>query len=132
MIRKIKQSPKYDKSLKNAKKAFQNRPGYYEQAMKDFDAVTSLLKTDKPIPPRYKDHFVYMDGNIEIRELHLVSKGSNCLLMYSKYRENNEDILYIVGIFTHAKMNRVLHGSILLIDLPEETVDMILAGKLDY
>ena len=132
MIRKIKYSPKYDKSLKNAKKAFQNKPGYYEQAMKDFDAAVSLLKANKPIPPRYKDHFVYMDGNVEIRELHLVSRGSNCLLMYSKYRENNEDILYIIGIFTHDRMNRVLLGSVLLIDLPEETADMILADKLEY
>ena len=132
MMRRVDHSTKYKRSLKDAEKAFQNKPGYYAKAIEDYKSVIKLLRADKPIQSRYKDHFVYRDGDRDIRELHLVSRGSNCLLMYSKYRENNEDILYIIGIFTHAKMNRVLHGSVLLIDLPEETVDMILAGKLEY
>lgn len=135
MLREIEYGSKYTKYTNNIYKKYQNRKSDIKQLDEDFDLVIDLLREDKPIPKRFKDHKVANNSafGTQIRELHLISYGSNCLLVYTKYiNDLGTHILHLYAITDHDGMNKILHGSILLIDLPEETVDMILAGKLDY
>lgn len=129
MRRTSETGPTFDKYTEKCKKKYRHIKGYISKIKADYIFVVNLLEQDLPIPDRFKDHKVDTDsfGN-HIRELHLVSYNSDCLLVYKKY----DNILYQYAITDHNGMNKILHGSVLLIDLPEETVDMILAGKLDY
>lgn len=128
-MRDIKYDPKYKSYTADFREKHRHIKNYIKRLDKDFEKVSALLANDQPIPPKYKNHKVGEDefGN-HIRDIHLVARGSDCILLYKKY----DNTLYFYAITDHDGMNKILHGSVLLIDLPEETVDMILAGKLDY
>lgn len=123
MIRTLKLSPSYQKSLDDTYSKNRHVPGLNKKINKDLDFVVGLLRADKPIPRKYKDHKVGNDGNIPVRELHLTSRGSNILLIYKKY----DNILYLALVTTHSGMNHFLHGFVkddLLLD--EEVVQLVL------
>ena len=82
MTRIIKLSPSYQKRLDDTYSKNRHVPGLNKKIKKDLEFVVALLKEDKPIPPKYKDHKVGNDGNIQVKELHLTSRGSNILLVY--------------------------------------------------
>lgn len=123
MIRKIEYGNKYKKMTKDTYDKYQHIKGYNKKIDADLAFVLDLLSQDKPIPARFKDHKVGEDGNIPIRELHLVARGSDCLLVYEKYSLNNEPILYVFGVTDHDGMSKILHGSVLLIDLSDDELE---------
>ena len=135
MIRTIERGTMFDRYTDKCYKKYQNRKNDIRKIDKDLDFVTNLLKQDLPIPPRFKDHKVADNSEFgtQIRELHLISYGSDCLLVYTKYTNKlGIPMLYYYAITDHDGMNKILHGSVLLIDLPEKTVDMILDNRLTY
>ena len=83
-MRHIEKSSRFESSLSDTIEKYRHNKKQVKKINDDLETVINLLKQDLPIPKRFKDHKVGDDGNIPIRELHLISYGSNCLLMYEK------------------------------------------------
>lgn len=120
MIREVKWSAFFDSYTSKHYDKYRHIKKYVKKIDKDAEFVINLLKQDKPIPPRFKNHKVDEDseGN-DIRELHLVARGSDTLLIYKKYA----NILYLYAITDHKGLNKILHGSVLLIDLSDDELE---------
>ncbi len=113
-MRDLCYDPKFAKLTKACKMKYRHIKKYVDKIEEDFTIVLNCLLNDKAIPEQFKDHKVGNDtlGN-QIRELHLVAKGSDCLLVYKKY----DATLYLYAITDHEGLNKLLNNTILLIDL---------------
>ena len=126
-MRHIEKSSRFESSLSDTIEKYRHNKKQVKKINDDLETVINLLKQDLPIPKRFKDHKVGDDGNIPIRELHLISYGSNCLLMYEKYTIKDKKILFLITVTDHKGMNHILHGFTeddLLLD--EEDVRLVL------
>lgn len=126
-MRHIEKSSRFEDSLSDTIKKYRHNKKQVKKINDDLELVINLLKQDLPIPKRFKDHKVGDDGNIPIRELHLISYGSNCLLMYEKYSIANKKVLFLIVVTDHEGMNKIIHSFVqddLLLD--EEDVRLVL------
>ena len=96
----------YSSSYKRYTKALLKKYSRYSSKIKsDLIVAVSLLRSNQPLPDRYKAHKVYKNT----WELHLVSYSSDYLLLYEK---QGSDILYLYAVTDHNGMNKILHGRV--------------------
>ena len=108
MIRSIVLAPCYNKYTKALYKKFEYLKGYKDKIDDDYATVVQLLIRDLSIPDEYKAHKIIND----IWELHLVSRGSDCLLVYAKRQIEDIPVLYIYAITDHNGLSKLvkIHG----------------------
>ena len=100
---------RYDAKYKRYKKRFlKKKKKKKDKILSSYKDVLKYLLLDLPIPTSYKPYIV--DKENRIWELHLVSYSSDYLLLYKKYIEASEKILYIYALTDHTGMNKILHG----------------------
>lgn len=98
------------KSVSKIKKKYRNNKQVLNAIDNDLITIRELLITDSIIPNQFKDHKLQ---NTSYRELHLVSKGSDILLVYKKYYDGDIPILYLLCITDHKMLKQLSLGFIL-------------------
>ena len=96
------------RAFKYLDKLIHKYPHLRTKILDDVNEVIPLLQNDIEIPARFKNHKLI---NTDIWELHLVSRGSDCLLLYRKYFAD-EDILEIIAITDHGVMDKIVNSSV--------------------
>lgn len=97
------------RAFKYLDKLIHKYPHLKTKILDDIAEIIPILQNDNEIPPRFKNHKLV---NTDVWELHLVSRGSDCLLLYRKYFAE-EDILEIVAITDHGTMDKIINSSFL-------------------
>lgn len=112
-MRKEVYAPSYNKYMVKAYKKFSGIKGYTTRITDSFKAVLPYLLNDLDVPDEYKAHKIVND----IWELHLVSRSSDCLLVYAKRQIEGVPVLYIYAITDHDGLSKLvkLHGECELI-----------------
>ena len=109
-MRKEVYAPSYNKYMIKAYKKFSGIKGYTTRITDSFKAVLPYLLNDLDVPDEYKAHKIVKD----IWELHLVSRGSDCLLVYAKRQIEDIPVLYIYAITDHDGLDKLvkIHGDL--------------------
>ena len=107
-MRKLIYSPAYKRLTAKTYRKFSGTKGYTTRITDSFNDVLFYLLNDLEIPDEYKAHKIIND----IWELHLVSRGSDCLLVYAKRQIEDIPVLYIYAITDHNGLNKLvkIHG----------------------
>ena len=109
-MRKLIYSPAYKRLTAKAYKKFSGTKGYTTRITDSFNKILPYLLNDIDVPDEYKAHKIVND----IWELHLVSCGSDCLLVYAKRQIKDIPVLYIYAITDHDGLNKLvkIHGDL--------------------
>lgn len=113
-MRKEVYAPAYKRYTAKAYKKFSGIKGYTTRITDSFNAVLPYLLNDIEVPDEYKAHKIVND----IWELHLVSKSSDCLLVYAKRQIKDIPVLYIYAITDHDGLDKLvkIHGELTNLD----------------
>lgn len=114
MTRSIALAPCYNRYTKALYKKFQYIKNYNKKIDEDYQKVLPYLLNDIEVPDEYKAHKIVND----IWELHLVSKSSDCLLVYAKRQIEDIPVLYIYAITDHDGLDKLvkIHGELTSLD----------------
>lgn len=71
----------------------------------DLKALLKILKNALPVPDRYKMH--KLEGKRDVYDCHLVSRGSDDLLFFRKYKERGVPTIKLLALGTHELAHRI-------------------------
>lgn len=76
-----------------------------EAILTDLADLIALLAASAPIPDRYKMH--KLEGKRDVYDCHLVSRGSDDLLFFRKYKERGVPTIKLLAVGTHETAHRI-------------------------
>ncbi len=104
----VLQGAGFDKSLRHHCK---DKTKDYAKALKqDLTCLISLLQNAMPIPDRYKMH--KLESKRDVYDCHLLSRGSDDLVFFRKYKEGGKSYIKLIAVGTHTLAHR-LNASVL-------------------